>query len=255
MVRGRGRARRYAKALFGLASEAQAGGRGARRARRRSPRSSREPRAADVLLQPLHPAEQRRGVLQPLAEKVSAGPLLRQFYSFLIDQRRMLDLAGIRDEFVRLAEEAAGAQCAARSCPRAPLDAAQVDRVRAGARRARRPRDRSRGPRRPGAARRPRRPRRRPRLRRQSAHPARAAPRLPRQLTGPRTSIDASRHQAGRDHRHPEARDQGLRARDRRRRDRHGALGRRRHRARLRPRSRRWPASSSSSPAACAAWC
>jgi len=101
-------ARRYAKALFELAREddrvdairaelAQLGGLLA---------SSEE--LAAVLMQPLHPAAQRRGVLQGVVEKLDVSPILRNFYSFLIDQRRLVDFDGIATEYGRLADEAAG---------------------------------------------------------------------------------------------------------------------------------------------------
>ena len=59
-------------------------------------------------IQPLHPAGERRAVLSAVAEQLGASVLLRSFYSFLIDQRRLVDLDAIREEYARLAEAAAG---------------------------------------------------------------------------------------------------------------------------------------------------
>jgi F-type H+-transporting ATPase subunit delta len=121
--------RRYAKALFLLASEA--GEVPAVRADLDSLAAllveNRE--LSDVLLQPLYPVEQRRGVLTAVAEKISAGTLLRKFYQVLIDHRRLIDIAGIRDEFARLADEQQGLKRAQVRTAR-PLSEAQVERLR-----------------------------------------------------------------------------------------------------------------------------
>jgi F-type H+-transporting ATPase subunit delta len=121
--------RRYAKALFLLASESSAvpAVRAELDALTALLDENRE--LANVLLQPLYPVEQRRGVLQGIAEKVSAGPLLRKFYQVLIDHRRLIDIAGIRDEFARLADEQNGVKRAQVRTAR-PLTDAQVDRLR-----------------------------------------------------------------------------------------------------------------------------
>jgi F-type H+-transporting ATPase subunit delta len=121
--------RRYAKALFLLANEgnmvpairaeldALAGLLGENK------------ELAGVLLQPLYPVEQRRAVLQGVAEKLGAGPLLRQFYQVLIDHRRLVDFAGIRDEFARLADEQRGLERATVRTAR-PLSDAQLERLK-----------------------------------------------------------------------------------------------------------------------------
>jgi F-type H+-transporting ATPase subunit delta len=121
---------RYAKALFGLAQET--GHVDAIRAELDRLLASIEevPALADVFVRPLHPAGERRRALAQLAGPLGLSPLLAHFCSYLIDQRRTRDLATIRDEFVRLAEEAAG-RVRGEVVTAAPLDAAQLDRVRA----------------------------------------------------------------------------------------------------------------------------
>jgi F-type H+-transporting ATPase subunit delta len=121
-------ARRYAKALFSIASE-EGGVPAVREELARLARllaGSAELRA--VLLQPLHPAAQRRAVLGAVAERIGAGPLLRRFLSFLVDQRRLVDFEAIRDEYERLADAAAGLT-KARVRSAAPLSDAQRERL------------------------------------------------------------------------------------------------------------------------------
>jgi F-type H+-transporting ATPase subunit delta len=121
---------RYAKALFGLAQEA-----GSVDAVRRDldellAAIERVPALADVFVRPLYPAGERRSALAQLTGPLGLSPLLSHFCSYLIDQRRTRDLGPIRDEFVRLAEEAAG-RVRGELVSAAPLEPAQLDRVRA----------------------------------------------------------------------------------------------------------------------------
>lgn len=101
-------ARRYAKALFELAQEDSRvdGVRTELAALTDLLEGNAELR--DVLLQPLHPAGQRRAVLNGVVEKLELSPMLRSFYSFVIDQRRLIDLESITTEYSRLADVAAG---------------------------------------------------------------------------------------------------------------------------------------------------
>ena len=100
--------RRYAKALFQLASEQDgvAGVHGELLALADLLRENASLR--DVLLQPLHPAPERRRVLEAVAERIGASPLFRHFGAYLIDQRRLVDFESIREEYERLSDEAAG---------------------------------------------------------------------------------------------------------------------------------------------------
>jgi F-type H+-transporting ATPase subunit delta len=122
-------ARRYAKALFSLARET---GRVEEvRAEVETLGSLIEGNAElrAVLLQPLHPAAQRRAVLRAVAERIGASPLLKNFLSFLVDQRRLVDWAAIQAEYARLADAAAGlTQVRVRSA--SPLSDAQRERLR-----------------------------------------------------------------------------------------------------------------------------
>ena len=90
-MRGGTAAHRYAKALFGLAEDAH---------RHREVRvelgnlatlfdNSRE--LQDALLTPLHPASGRKSALRELSKRISVSPLVQNFVSYLIDQRRLID--------------------------------------------------------------------------------------------------------------------------------------------------------------------
>lgn len=128
MARGAA-ARRYAKALFQIAQEASEVDRirGEIEALGALLRENQE--LDDVLMRPLHPVAQRRAVLEAVADGLGAGSTLRAFFSFLIDQRRLLDLAVVEEEFARLADEAAGrVKVQVRSAT--PLSEAQHERLK-----------------------------------------------------------------------------------------------------------------------------
>jgi F-type H+-transporting ATPase subunit delta len=129
-TRGSAASQRYARALFSLARD---------EGRIEAVRGELDllvgaleavPALRDVLVRPLHPAAERRAALVAVGERLGLSPLLRHFCLFLIDQRRTRDLAAIRDEYVRLAEEAAG-RVRGEVVAAAPLEGAQLDRLRA----------------------------------------------------------------------------------------------------------------------------
>ncbi len=105
---GAAAAGRYAKALFQLAKE-QGAVTGIRtELRKLAALLDEHPELREVLLQPLHPAPQRRAVLAQVGEKLGSSPLLKSFTGFLIDQRRFVDLEAIEQAFVALADADAG---------------------------------------------------------------------------------------------------------------------------------------------------
>ena len=128
-MRSAAAARRYAKALFLIAKEE------GRVAELRAELDSlfellegdSDLRAA--IFRPLHPGAERRAVLQAVCERLGSSPTLRNFCAFLVDQRRIVDLAGIRDAYHRLADDAAG-RTRARVVSASPLREEQRERLR-----------------------------------------------------------------------------------------------------------------------------
>jgi F-type H+-transporting ATPase subunit delta len=121
-------ARRYARALFGIARDdgtIEATGRELAALADLLEESS-ELRAA--LFRPLHPVAERRAVVRAVAERLGSSATLQNFYAFLVDQRRLVDFATIRSEFERLAAEAEG-RTEGRITSAQPLDDATRDRL------------------------------------------------------------------------------------------------------------------------------
>jgi len=107
-VPGAAAARRYANALFQLAEEGGQVDEIRAQLDALAALLERSPELAQVLMQPLYPVKERRAVMNAVAERLAAGPLLRQFWAYLIDRRRLVQFEAIRGEYGRLADERAG---------------------------------------------------------------------------------------------------------------------------------------------------
>jgi F-type H+-transporting ATPase subunit delta len=122
-------ARRYARALFGLARDEgrvdEVRGEMAQLARLFE--QSAELRA--VALKPLHPVAERRAVLDQLSARLGLSPTVRQLCAILVEHGRMANFYMIRAEFEHLADEAAG-HVEAQVFAASPLPAAQLERLR-----------------------------------------------------------------------------------------------------------------------------
>jgi F-type H+-transporting ATPase subunit delta len=128
-MRGGTAAHRYAKALFGLAEDEH---------RHREVRDelgklsslfgeSRELREA--LLTPLHPASEREAALREISGRIAVSPLVQNFLSYLIDQRRLIDFQAITEAYDELADNAEGL-LTAEVISASPLDDRRKDRLR-----------------------------------------------------------------------------------------------------------------------------
>jgi F-type H+-transporting ATPase subunit delta len=128
-VRSTAAARRYARALFALAREANsiAAVRAELDALSQLLRENDEVRNA--VFRPLYPSAERRAVLQSICEQLGTSPTVRNFCAFLVDQRRVIEFQAICDAFVELADEAAG-RVRARVVSASPLSDAQQERLR-----------------------------------------------------------------------------------------------------------------------------
>jgi F-type H+-transporting ATPase subunit delta len=122
-------ARRYARALFALASDE---GRGEEVRRELDALVGLLERSAELrhaIFRPLHPGAERRRVLGAVCERLGVSDTLRRFCSFLVDQRRVVELEAIRAAYAELADAAAG-RLRARVVSATPLSEAQRERVR-----------------------------------------------------------------------------------------------------------------------------
>lgn len=122
-------ARRYARALFSLAKAERRGRETMEELDGLAAMFEMSPELRDALLTPLHPVKERRAVLRAVAEREGLSRLITNFYSFLIDQRRMVDFPGIREEFGRLVDEESGLMTA-QVVSAKPLDDRRKDRLR-----------------------------------------------------------------------------------------------------------------------------
>src|SRR6185436_15812002 len=107
-MRSSAAARRYARALFGLAEETGATTQIRGELAQIGSLFESDPELRNALFRPLHPVAERRAVLRALCERLSFAPILRNFFAYAIDQRRLVDFDAIRAEFDQLADEAAG---------------------------------------------------------------------------------------------------------------------------------------------------
>jgi F-type H+-transporting ATPase subunit delta len=123
-------ARRYARAVFGLAEGAQAHAKLLEEARALSSEIAASAELVRVLLAPLHPRAERKGVLRELATKLGLSAEIRVTSEILVDENRLQILAAICDELQRLVDAEAG-RIAARVVSARPLDAPAQQEIRA----------------------------------------------------------------------------------------------------------------------------
>lgn len=121
-------ARRYAKALFGIAREDGLVESVGRELSALGDVLDESPDLRAALFRPLHPVAQRRAALRAVAERLGSSATLLNFYSFLIDQRRLIDFATVGSEYERLAAEADG-RTDGRIISARPLDEADRERL------------------------------------------------------------------------------------------------------------------------------
>jgi F-type H+-transporting ATPase subunit delta len=127
-MRASAAARRYARALFGLAQEASRPDKTLAELDALVELLASNDSLRDALLRPLHPARQRQQVLDAVAARLKTSATVRQFCAVLIEHRRLGDFFAIRDEFERLVNEAGGrVQAQVRTA--SPLQKAQRSRL------------------------------------------------------------------------------------------------------------------------------
>ncbi len=99
---------RYAKALFALGKEDQNIQSLRSEVARLAELLAEHSDFREVLLMPLHPADERKAVLLQVAELAELSHLLKNFTTYLIDRRRLIDFPEIAEEFSRLADQDEG---------------------------------------------------------------------------------------------------------------------------------------------------
>lgn len=122
-------ARRYARALFQIAREDHRVGEVLGELDALATMLDENESLRDALLTPLHPVEERKAVMKSVSQGSGVSASVTNFYSYLIDQRRLVDFYGIREEYQRLADEDAGLMTAVVTTA-SPLDDRRKDRLR-----------------------------------------------------------------------------------------------------------------------------
>jgi F-type H+-transporting ATPase subunit delta len=127
-MRSSAAARRYARALFALADETGAVAQIRAELAQIAALFESDSALRDALFRPLHPVAERRAVLRSLCERLSLSTIVKNFFAYTIDQRRLVDFDAIRSEFEALADAAAGL-VKARVVSATPIDDAQRARL------------------------------------------------------------------------------------------------------------------------------
>ena len=101
-------ARRYAKALFDLGRETASPATLLEELDAIAEIASEHRDFARVILTPLHPREQRRSVVNALAQRLGLSAEIRAFLMILVDENRTALLLPIRDELKVMVDRSAG---------------------------------------------------------------------------------------------------------------------------------------------------
>ena len=128
-MRSSAAARRYARALFSLAREEDRTEEVRQELEQLADLLAENEELHHALFRPLHPVAERRAVLREVAERLGFSATARNFLSFLVDQRRLVDFEGIREEYEHLADAAAG-RAQGEVVSASPLSDEQRDRLR-----------------------------------------------------------------------------------------------------------------------------
>jgi len=122
-------ARRYARALFAIGMEENRVAEIRGELDQLAQLLAESAELHDALFRPLHPVSQRRGVLREITARLGASPSVRNFYAYLVDQRRLVEFDLICAEYGRLADLEAG-RTRAEVVSAGPLDEDQCERLR-----------------------------------------------------------------------------------------------------------------------------
>ena len=129
MRRGSAIARRWARALFGLAEDLAGATALLEEFGALTEQIVESEELRRVLFTPIHVRSERRGVIGELCEKLELSRETRAFAMLLVDENRTAQLEAVRDALQRLVDEAAGRQTAEITSAR-PLDEAELEQLR-----------------------------------------------------------------------------------------------------------------------------
>ncbi len=130
MRRASGVAQRWARALYGLAGNLDEASALLEQLGRLCDEIVGSLELQRVLLTPIHPRVERRGVIGELCERLGTSREVRGFAMLLVDENRTGELTFIRDALERLVDEAAGRLTAEVTSAR-PLEPGELEQLRA----------------------------------------------------------------------------------------------------------------------------
>jgi F-type H+-transporting ATPase subunit delta len=123
-------ARRYARAIFGLAEDAQAHARLLEEVQSLSSEIAGSADLTRVLLTPIHPRGERKALIHDLAERLGLSVEVRASAEILVDENRLQLLPALVSALQELVDLEAG-RVGARVVSAHPLDAAAKQQIRA----------------------------------------------------------------------------------------------------------------------------
>ena len=123
-------ARRYARAIFGLAYGAKAHADLLEQLRALSAEIDGSAELTRVLMTPIHPRAERRAVVRELAARLGLSAEIRVSSELLVEENRLRLLAALCEELQKLVDAEAGRVVASVVSAR-PLDRAAQERIRA----------------------------------------------------------------------------------------------------------------------------
>jgi F-type H+-transporting ATPase subunit delta len=120
--------RRYARALFALASEEGRSDEVGQELDALADLLERNDELRNAIFRPLHPGAERRAALREVCDRIGSSAVVQNFCCLLVDQRRVVEFAAIRDAYAALADATAG-RTRARVVSAAPLTRSQRERL------------------------------------------------------------------------------------------------------------------------------
>ena len=126
---GSAAARRYARAMFGIAQEETRVTEVLAELNNFQAVLTSTAEFKEVMFQPIHPLDQRLAAFNGVAELLGMGVSTRNFLNLLIERGRIIEFSAIHEEFGRLVDEEKGCVCG-EVVSSIPLNDEQQNRLR-----------------------------------------------------------------------------------------------------------------------------